>query len=257
MRYEYDAWGNCTPKYLTSNNEYAKITSDYTYNDTTIINRFIAFKNPFRYRSYYYDFETNLYYLNSRYYDPEIGRFINADDIANLSNNFNGLNLYAYCLNNPSNYTDPNGTFLIALILTFLAITTIAGAVVGGVTAYQNGERGWDLVGKIFLGAAFGLAAGGAMVATTAVFIGAFGITSILGVSVLQIFAIGALAFDFTAFIVAPILGINMPGIEFETPNEYPNYIPPEYVYPSNLNTKYKINMEFLYDKILWKHYRR
>ncbi len=56
-RYEYDAWGNCSAKYLTSNNEYAKITSDYTcndINDITITNRFIAFKNPFRYRSYYF-----------------------------------------------------------------------------------------------------------------------------------------------------------------------------------------------------------
>ena len=80
-------------------------------NDTTIINRFIAFKNPFRYRSYYLDFETNLYYLNSRYYDPEIGRFINADDISNLTPNIlNGLNLYAYCLNNPVNTSDEDGT---------------------------------------------------------------------------------------------------------------------------------------------------
>ncbi len=82
------------------------------YNDTSVENRFIAFKNPFRYRSYYYDFETNLYYLNSRYYDPEIGRFINADDIASLNISQiaqNGLNLYAYCLNNPVNQIDENG----------------------------------------------------------------------------------------------------------------------------------------------------
>ena len=53
------------------------LREDYEYNNTDEINAFIAVKNPFRYRSYYYDFETNLYYLNSRYYDPQIGRFIN------------------------------------------------------------------------------------------------------------------------------------------------------------------------------------
>ena len=69
-------------------------------------------KNPFRYRSYYFDQETGLYYLNSRYYDPEIGRFINIDDISVLSetqNTFNGLNLFAYCHNNPISNLDANG----------------------------------------------------------------------------------------------------------------------------------------------------
>jgi len=76
----------------------------FKFNDTSNINAFIAFKNPFRYRSYYYDYETNLYYLNGRYYDPEIGRFINADDITSLETppiSQNGINLFNYCLNNP------------------------------------------------------------------------------------------------------------------------------------------------------------
>ena len=73
-------------------------------------NKFIATINPFRYRGYYFDTETNLYYLNSRYYDPEIGRFINADSIKYLeSKSFNGLNLYTYCVNNPIMLTDPDG----------------------------------------------------------------------------------------------------------------------------------------------------
>jgi len=75
-------------------------------------------KNPFRYRSYYYDFETNLYYLNSRYYDPETGRFVNADDIGVLTQAkdiLNGLNLYSYCNNNPVNFTDENGKILLEL----------------------------------------------------------------------------------------------------------------------------------------------
>ena len=60
--YTYDAWGKCT---VTN-------ASGYT----------IGTQNPFRYRGYYYDTETGLYYLNSRYYDPEVGRFINADATA-------------------------------------------------------------------------------------------------------------------------------------------------------------------------------
>ena len=91
-RYSYDAWGKC------------KVESD-----TSGVN--IATVNPFRYRSYYYDQETGLYYLQSRYYDPEVGRFINADDIncigapSELLNN----NLWSYCTNNPVNKDDPCG----------------------------------------------------------------------------------------------------------------------------------------------------
>ena len=65
--------------------------------------------NPFRYRSYYYDTETGLYYLKSRYYDPAVGRWINKDNptIAMLGQSYlNGLNLYAYCFNNPVMYVD-------------------------------------------------------------------------------------------------------------------------------------------------------
>ena len=66
--------------------------------------------NPIRYRGYYYDLETGLYYLNSRYYDPETGRFLNQDLISYLDpETVNGLNLYAYCGNDPVNYVDPDG----------------------------------------------------------------------------------------------------------------------------------------------------
>ncbi len=66
--------------------------------------------NPIRYRGYYYDTDTDFYYLQSRYYDPEICRFINADDISYLEpTEFSGTNLYAYCKNDPVNYCDPSG----------------------------------------------------------------------------------------------------------------------------------------------------
>ena len=66
--------------------------------------------NPLRYRGYIYDTETGLYYLQSRYYDPEIGRWINADDVAaSAGGHTNGYNLFAYCLNKPVNLDDPNG----------------------------------------------------------------------------------------------------------------------------------------------------
>ena len=98
--YKYDAWGNHTVQ-----NEYGGV--DYS---TTSIGHI----NPFRYRGYYYDVETGFYYLQTRYYDPTICRFINADDyelVATLATIPGQLNMYAYCNNNPIMYTDPTGCF--------------------------------------------------------------------------------------------------------------------------------------------------
>ena len=79
----------------------------------------IGAKNPFRYRGYYYDEETSLYYLKSRYYDPETGRFITIDDISYLNAKIsNGLNLYAYCRNNPIYYIDVLGNIPFASTFT-------------------------------------------------------------------------------------------------------------------------------------------
>ena len=67
--------------------------------------------NPIRYRGYYYDEVSGLYYLNTRYYDADVGRFISPDSVDYLSaDKINGLNLYAYCANNPVMNKDPNGT---------------------------------------------------------------------------------------------------------------------------------------------------
>ncbi len=94
--YEYDAWGNII---WQGGSELLTI-------------------NPFRYRGYYYDEETGLYYLNSRYYDPETGRFISPDSLKYLEpETCNGLNLYAYCGNNPVMFVDPNGCFAISTFI--------------------------------------------------------------------------------------------------------------------------------------------
>ena len=205
VKYVYDAWGNC--KVLdTLGNE----ITDGTH---------IGILNPFRYRSYYFDVEPNFYFLKTRYYDPEIGRFMTIDDISYLDpESINGLNLYAYCLNNPSKYCDYFGLSVVAIIA-ILAAATIIGGVVGGVIGYNNGEQGWDLAKSIGLGAVLGLAIGGAGIATYAVIAGAIGgatATILGGVAVKQAFAIGALAFDFFAYFVAPLFGIEVQGIEYE-----------------------------------------
>ena len=70
----------------------------------------IGHRNPFRYRGYYYDTTSGFYYLKSRFYDPETGRFLSPDSVEHLDHEtIGGLNLYAYCNNNPVMYSDPEG----------------------------------------------------------------------------------------------------------------------------------------------------
>lgn len=111
----------------------------------------IAEKNPIRYRGYYYDEEMSLYYLKSRYYDPVTGRFITIDDISYIDpETINGLNLYAYCNNNPVSNVDPNGNkwwhWLIGAII-------IIG--LGVATALTGGAAG-VILGSAFYGAITG-----------------------------------------------------------------------------------------------------
>ena len=93
---------------------------------------FIGNINPFRYRGYYYDTETGFYYLQTRYYDPEIMRFINADNYELVSQlaGSKELNMYAYCNNNPVMYTDETGEG----ILTALLIGFVVGAGVSAIS---------------------------------------------------------------------------------------------------------------------------
>ena len=97
VRYYYDAWG----KLLQTE------VSDSAYND-------IAEKNPLRYRGYVYDAETGMYYVESRYYNPDICRFISSDNVYSGICATNGLaecNLFAYCDNNPVLKADDGGDF--------------------------------------------------------------------------------------------------------------------------------------------------
>lgn len=69
----------------------------------------MAAVNPIRYRGYYYDTETELYYLQSRYYDSGVKRFVNADALVSTGQGFVGFNMFAYCLNCPVIYGDDTG----------------------------------------------------------------------------------------------------------------------------------------------------
>ena len=111
--YTYDPYGNI----LTATGSMAEI-------------------NPLRYRGYYYDEETGFYYLQSRYYDPAIGRFINADDVSMLGADGSMLsyNLFAYCENNPVMGCDPTGYWDwggVTVGLGIIAVTVITVATCG------------------------------------------------------------------------------------------------------------------------------
>lgn len=110
VSYTYDAWGN--------------------FEKTINIQCRVAHSNPFVYKGYFFDSETGWFYLKSRYYDPSIRRFINADDFNYLDNqSLNGLNLYSYCENNPMMYKDSNGCFVLAIFGIAIGVAKLAKAI--------------------------------------------------------------------------------------------------------------------------------
>ena len=100
---------------------------------TGVMSNTLGEANPLRYRGYVYDTESTLYYLQSRYYDPKLGRFINADAYASTGQGVLGNNMFAYCGNNPISRIDTKGTFF------FTVIGAVIGAVVGAVDAWMMG----------------------------------------------------------------------------------------------------------------------
>ena len=132
--YSYDPWGKATVTVNTG--------SQITNNDRTLANI-----NPLRYRGYYQDVETGFYYLQSRYYDPVIGRFINADlpEYAALSaENILDTNLFAYCGNDPVNHKDEDGEFLESILVG--AVIGVAAKYIGDVVSnIRSGEKGLNV----------------------------------------------------------------------------------------------------------------
>ena len=129
-RYSYDAWGKCTVTNATG----------YT----------VGNKNPFRYRGYYYDTETGLYYLNSRYYSPKFGRFINVDsELAGVGGNTQGYNLFAYCFNNPVNMSDPDGNWPKWLTG---ALNVLSGTLQMAAGSVLGAAMGWTGFGAVAAG---------------------------------------------------------------------------------------------------------
>lgn len=141
VKYEYNPFGVCT-----------SITGSLAST--------IGVLNPFRYKGYYFDSESNMYYCKSRYYVPEWGRWLNYDS-ANFLNieNINCLNLYCYCQNNPISYYDEDGDlskWAKTLIVAVAGVAVIAGVV--AVTVATGG-----LAAPVLIGIGFGSVNGAAM----------------------------------------------------------------------------------------------
>ena len=185
--YSYDSWGNCTTKTLVSNN-----FSNY---------------NPIRYRGYYYDRETKLYYLNARYYNPQWRRFISPDSTEYIDpENPNGLNLYAYCGNDPVNYADPSGHSITAVLL---LSAFVIGATTGGVISIasqwiEDKEiNPWLVFSDAMFGGVSGLLAASGIGALGSAFLGA----TLNGLQVVITSAIEKREIDSVEFLTSVVIG--------------------------------------------------
>ncbi len=167
LRYFYDEQGVCGFKHIKNGLEQdfryvrnilgdveylldsqGKVVAEYYYDiwgNSMLVRDFTGYGeiNPFRYRGYYYDTESRLYYLITRYYDPRLGVFLTRDSTEYLEpDQIGGVDLYAYCGNNPIMYVDPTGHFAISL----LVIGFIVGAAIGfgGSAISQGVTNGWN-----------------------------------------------------------------------------------------------------------------
>ena len=108
-RYSYDAWGNMTEERLSTNTD----------------DSFAISNNHITYRSYFYDSEINMYYLNSRYYSPDMCRFLNADGYVSTGQGILSYNMFSYCQNNPINFMDETGQFLTAILSAIAGLSIV------------------------------------------------------------------------------------------------------------------------------------
>ncbi len=125
----------------SSSNQVAAYTYD-PYGKILSATGAMADVNPLRYRGYYYDSETGFYYLQSRYYDPNTCRFINADSYASTGQGFLGYNMFAYCGNNPMDRVDTKGAFWDVVI-------DIVSLLYGIVDVKDNWEDPWAWTGLV------------------------------------------------------------------------------------------------------------
>ncbi|XFA99363.1 RHS repeat-associated core domain-containing protein [Candidatus Izemoplasma sp. B36] len=165
VNYTYDAFGNII-----------KIDDTTSFSLGTI--------NPYTYRGYRYDSEISNYYLNSRFYNPENRRFINADGLLGEVGNIQSTNMFAYCANNPVMYLDPSGEFLVSFLIG-IGVAALIGLGVGAASytvseliSYSlSGEWSWSW--GMFLGSTVG----GAMVGVAAFAFPGLGIVGAAGLN--------------------------------------------------------------------------
>ena len=152
--YVRDALGNIN--YIV--NQDGELESSYTYEaygshtvlnaqgSTSTSSTLIGNINPFRYKEYYYDVETQLYWVSSRYYSPELCRWISPDSIEYLDpESINGLNLYAYCGNDPINKYDPTGHWGVWALVAITVASMIIGGTAQFVSNAMAGKTGSEL----------------------------------------------------------------------------------------------------------------
>lgn len=200
VKYTYDAWGN-----------HKVLNPDETENTSTL---FIGNINPIRYRSYYFDIETGLYFLQTRYYDPQIGRFINIDDISYLEpESINGMNLYAYCGNNPVMRVDPDGNAWWHWLLAIGAVIVVAAATVLTCGAAGIAIGGAGLAGAVIHGAAVGALIGAGIGAVGGAVAGGI-YSAVTGADFWTSVGIGAAAGFGIGAIVGAIVGGTVGGIK-------------------------------------------